>query len=424
MKKTHSALFALVAALIFVPSFAHATALSDLTNATANNSTSNGAFRQTWNWDSLSNGIGLDLSSNSTTAASGNVLLQVETQGAISTANQSTIAAAFSNSNSGTNSTNYAVSAVASGATHLDGVVGATQNSTSAGDAGVWGDANGTGAIYGVYGLTNSPTGYGGYFTNTNGGYAAAFTGGNVGIGTMTPLNLLDIGTSGGIHIASGVPGSTSMALYNNSGTLTWNGIALATGSSVSGTTNYIPVFTGASSLGNSVIYQNGSNIGIGTATPQSLVHAYGGEVQVGSSGASCATANNGAIRFSGSALYFCAGTTWTSVGGGSGTVSSGTVGQVAYYQSSGTTVSPTSTINISGGNVGIGTASPIQTLQIRAAANQTYWTIIAKTQYPGWKAIRKFSLLATTWSMGSCRKPGIPAGCGTRIIRTRPDRL
>lgn len=34
------------------------------------------------------------------------------------------------------------------------------------------------------------------------------------------------------------------------------------------GTTNYIPKFTGASSLGNSLIYDNGTNVGIGTTSP------------------------------------------------------------------------------------------------------------------------------------------------------------
>lgn len=372
MKKNLSPLIlSLVCAVTFAPSLAVATALSDLTGATANNLINSGDTRQTWQWNTLSNGIGLDLNSGGTSATNGHVILQVETSGAISTANQTTTAGAFFNSRTGTNSTNVALSALASGGTHLFGIQAGTQGSTSDGDAGVYGAASGTGAIYGVKGLTNSSTGYGGYFTNTNGGYAAAFTGGNVGIGTMTPVNLLDIGTSGGIHIASGVPGSTSMALYNNSGTLTWNGIALATGSSVSGTTNYVPVYTGASSLGNSVIYQNGSNVGIGTTGPQSLVHAYGGEVQVGSSGASCATANNGAIRFSGAALYYCTGTTWTSVSGGaSGSVSSGTAGQVAYYQSTGTTVVGTSTINILANNVGIGTASPAAKLDINTGAN------------------------------------------------------
>jgi hypothetical protein len=35
-----------------------------------------------------------------------------------------------------------------------------------------------------------------------------------------------------------------------------------------SGTTNYLPKFTGASTLGNSLVYDNGTNVGIGTASP------------------------------------------------------------------------------------------------------------------------------------------------------------
>jgi hypothetical protein len=41
--------------------------------------------------------------------------------------------------------------------------------------------------------------------------------------------------------------------------------------------------------------------VGIATTSPQSLLHVYNGEVQVGSSGASCAAGNGGAVRFSGS---------------------------------------------------------------------------------------------------------------------------
>jgi hypothetical protein len=108
--------------------------------------------------------------------------------------------------------------------------------------------------------------------TTTGESYFEITSAGYVGLGTATPVNALDLNNGGGFHITSGVPGSTSMALYNNSGTLTWNGIALATGASVSGTTNYLPVFTGASTLGNSVLYQSGSNIGIGSTTPFSTL--------------------------------------------------------------------------------------------------------------------------------------------------------
>lgn len=40
-----------------------------------------------------------------------------------------------------------------------------------------------------------------------------------------------------------------------------------------SGSKNFIPLWTGTTALGNSVIYQNGSNIGIGTKTPVAPLH-------------------------------------------------------------------------------------------------------------------------------------------------------
>jgi len=39
------------------------------------------------------------------------------------------------------------------------------------------------------------------------------------------------------------------------------------------GTTNYLPKFTGTSTIGNSLVYDNGTNVGIGTATPYSATN-------------------------------------------------------------------------------------------------------------------------------------------------------
>jgi hypothetical protein len=50
-----------------------------------------------------------------------------------------------------------------------------------------------------------------------------------------------------------------------NGGDLTWRGNAVVTGA---GTTNYLPKFTGASTVGNSQIFDNGTSVGINTATP------------------------------------------------------------------------------------------------------------------------------------------------------------
>ncbi len=60
-----------------------------------------------------------------------------------------------------------------------------------------------------------------------------------------------------GLAMASAVPSSTTFVLYNDSGTLKWNGIALAAGSSVSGTLNAIPRFTASNAIGDSIIAQN-----------------------------------------------------------------------------------------------------------------------------------------------------------------------
>jgi hypothetical protein len=51
----------------------------------------------------------------------------------------------------------------------------------------------------------------------------------------------------------------------NGSGSLSW--ATVSAGATASGTTNYIAKFTGASTLGNSLIFDNGTNVGIGTAT-------------------------------------------------------------------------------------------------------------------------------------------------------------
>jgi hypothetical protein len=280
MKNTLPALICLIAASAVTPSPVKATtAISTLGSATATNIFDNGSFEQGWSWNSLSNGNGLLLSTNSTVGTGGNFLLDVEMTGANSNSNVTTYAINAYDEHTGTNSTNYGITGTAANGTQNYGVQGKLDPSFggNAGDAAVWGNAaQSTGATYGIYGTNVSSTGYAGYFNNSGGGYAAAFMGGNVGIGT---------------------------------------------------------------------------------ATPQSLLQIYGGEVQVGSSGASCAAANNGAIRFSGSTLYYCTGTTWTSIGSGGGSQWT-TSGSNIYYST---------------GNVGIGTATIANKLDINGAASIGY---------------------------------------------------
>ena len=87
--------------------------LSSLSAATAINSINNGDFTQTWNWDGSLGFAGLSLSSNTTTASNSSHLLNVAVNGAHTTGGLTSYAANFTNSHSGTNSTNIALALTA-----------------------------------------------------------------------------------------------------------------------------------------------------------------------------------------------------------------------------------------------------------------------------------------------------------------------
>ena len=91
--------------------------INTILSATAAHTINNAAFQQEWKWDSLSSGIGLKLSSSSTTAASNTqTIFGVYQSGANNTSTQTTYGAIFSNTKTGTSSTNIAGRFVASGA--------------------------------------------------------------------------------------------------------------------------------------------------------------------------------------------------------------------------------------------------------------------------------------------------------------------
>jgi hypothetical protein len=83
-----------------------------------------------------------------------------------------------------------------------------------------------------------------------------------------------------------GQPGGTNGRMYYDSGlnkfrcyeNSAWKD-CISTGITGGGTATYIPVFTGSASLGNSAMYQSGSNIGIGTTVPTRALHVIGGSI-------------------------------------------------------------------------------------------------------------------------------------------------
>lgn len=113
----------------------------------------------------------------------------------------------------------------------------------------------------------------------------------------------------------------------------------------------------------------NSGNVGIGTTSPQSKLHILSGEVQVGSSGVSCTSNNAGAISYASGALSYCNGSVWTSTASGNGNVTGiGSTGYDALWTSP--TAIGTGLIYETGGKVGIGTTSPIATLDINGYAH------------------------------------------------------
>ena len=111
--------------------------VSSITAATATNIINNANNTQEWQWNSLTSGIGLKLSSNSTAATSNSqTLFSVNQSGANTTSAQTTYGAIFSNTKTGTASTNIAGRFVASGADNnyaisADGLMISNNNESS-----------------------------------------------------------------------------------------------------------------------------------------------------------------------------------------------------------------------------------------------------------------------------------------------------
>ncbi|TSA62253.1 MAG: hypothetical protein D4R41_01850 [Sediminibacterium sp.] len=92
------------------------------------------------------------------------------------------------------------------------------------------------------------------------GTYVTSVTGTSpiVSSGGTTPAISIPMATTS----VNGYLSSTDWTTFNNKQSALTNPV---TGS---GTTNYLPKFTGASTIGNSLVYDNGTNVGIGTTSP------------------------------------------------------------------------------------------------------------------------------------------------------------
>jgi hypothetical protein len=128
--------------------------------------------------------------------------------------------------------------------------------------------------------------------------------------------------------------------------------------SAISGTTNYIPKFTSSSAIGNSIIYETGGLIGIGTTTPAEFVH-----LKTGSYGTPLYVEYTG-----GTSTYIGLGNS-----GGRGYLLSNN-NDLVFATSSSATERMRLT---SGGNLGLGISSPTSKLDVyQSSTTQTLMRI------------------------------------------------
>jgi hypothetical protein len=119
--------------------------------------------------------------------------------------------------------------------------------------------------------------------SSTAGNRVTTQTGANVVLGPGRMMQIVYDGTSSRWrtsgetypYVFPTADGTNGQVLTTNgSGSLSW--ATVSAGATASGTTNYIAKFTGASTLGNSQIFDNDTNVGIGTASPSSKLDVSG----------------------------------------------------------------------------------------------------------------------------------------------------
>jgi hypothetical protein len=199
--------------------------------------------------------------------------------------------------------------------------------------------------ITGTYpNFTIAASGGGGTGTVTSVGLSSTTSGITIGSTPITTSGTitLDIATASGSQ--QGLLSSTDWTTFNNKQNALTNPV---TGT---GTTNYIPKFTSSSAIGNSQVFDDGTNVGIGTTSPAALLH-----VSQASANTIFRLGNNTTYdQF----IYFNGNNDW-SLG-------------MDYSNSNAFVLSNASSLGTNdrlvittGGNVGIGTTSPNAKLQV-----------------------------------------------------------
>jgi hypothetical protein len=165
---------------------------------------------------------------------------------------------------------------------------------------------------------------------------------------------------------------SADQLLKRNSSNTFWENWTpnFLTPSNVSGTTNYVSKFTGTNTVGNSQIFDNGTNVGIGTATPAQKLDVNGyitsERFYPYNSGSTYIYGDTAGLVIGGSGYFYAqqsGGSYFQNIARFRGGISNDTA---TYLDIQG----GTSNITYFNGSIGIGTTSPTNPLHILRSAN------------------------------------------------------
>ena len=197
--------------------------------------------------------------------------------------------------------------------------------------------------------------------------------GGNVGIGTTSPSQTLHVAgnarITGALYDSSNSAGTSGQVLTSTGTGISWS----SSGASVtgSGTTNYIAKFTGSTNLGSSVIYDDGTSIGIGTTPTSQANYRF---LQVSGSNAAVIETMVGSTR----------------IGGFDSDAANLYVGSVGSYPVVFRTAVTERMRLTAAGNLGIGTSSPSYPLHVYSSGQSSIavetsgrkWGILTNTSW------------------------------------------
>jgi hypothetical protein len=205
----------------------------------------------------------------------------------------------------------------------------------------------------------------------------------NVDLKTTTPINGHLLGFNGTLWVNKTIAG--------------WLGYTPA---NASGTTNYVSKFTGSTTLGNSLIFDNGTNVGIGTTGPSEKLHISGNSLITGT--LEVDTVNNGVGDFltrtaGGIVTRRTAAEVRSDIGAQAALTNpvtgTGTLNFVSKFTSTGSTLG-NSQIFDNGTSVGIGTSGPLNKVDIVSSNNDSFGAITVRpsnqtqTLSLGWQGV------------------------------------